>query len=442
MQPKIILDTRKAIKEGKNAGRFHVKIKLSVHVWIQEVKTWKPKRAKTGVYVTRAEFKSMMSDRVPVALKAGREILDTAYTKARTIAKIPNLTPEQYIRYMEGKGNFESVVGMFDWYINECLKEDEETGEARDGNAITLKNARNFFVRYKGSEYISFAEVTPDWLKACKKWALREDKDEEGKVIKRKIVAASFYMYCRALRTVLNLAVDPFGKISKDSIPFGEGKSKYKIPSSNKKKRKVKLDLPLEKLQEQKNLILGHVSEWPQINKALNYWKASYFGNGANMADVLRWKIGDYDREKKLIIFERKKTENTEEDNEPIVVSVGPELEEIILKEGTRSLDPEDYIFPVLKKGLSSAERKQAVLDFIDFMNKRLKNAKKHMGLEIKLSSGSSRYLMSTILDRAGIPKSVIKDLLGHSSESTQSHYVSPYVMELQKTIHKILAVG
>lgn len=438
MQPKIILDTRKVIKEGKNTGRFHAKIKLSVPVWVDGKKSWKPKRAKTGVFVTEAEFKSMMGDRTPAALKAKRDILDEAYVKAKSIAKISGLTPELYIRYMSGAGNFESVTGMFDWYISKCLEEDE-VGEARDGNAITLRNARSFFVRFKGSEYISFAEVTKEWLDDCKKWALNDKFNDKGELIKRKIAPASFYMYCRALRTVLNLAVDPFKKITLDNIPFGKGRSKFKIPAS-KRKRKVKLEMPLEKLLEQKELILKYVSEHPAMNRYLNYWKISYFGNGANMADILRWKVGDIDTKNGILLFDRKKTENTEEDEEPIMVLITEELNTLLYKEGMRSFDPEDYILPVLKKGMNSAERKAAVLEFIMLMNRSLKRAAKAMGLEIKLSSGSARYLMSTILDRSGIPNTAIKEILGHNSLAMQNHYVSPYVMELRKTIAKLLA--
>lgn len=439
MQPKIILDPRKQTTTGPNKGRYHCKIKVSIPVYTEGEKKWVPKRAKTNVFATKKEFKTIMGDR-PGSMQELRDTLDECYKKAKTICKIPGLTPDQYIRLMEGKGNFESVTGMFDYYIGVCEKEDEETGEARDGNAIALKNAKSFFCRYKGSNHIAYAEITKEWLESCKKWAFNEIKDEDGTVIKKQVTPATFFMYCRGLRIVMNLAVDPFKKITKDEVPFGEGKSKFKIPSS-KKKRKIKLDIPTDQLITEKDKILSFVSPHPAMNRYLNYWKTSYFGNGANMADVLRWKMKNVDMSKKEIVFERKKTQNTEEDEDPIYILIGPELQGIINLEGNKSLDPEEYVFPVLKKGMNSAQRKAATLEFIMKMNRSLKRAAKLMNLQIKLSSGSARYLSSTLLDRMGIPKSTIKEILGHNSEGMQDHYVSPYVLELRKTINSILSV-
>lgn len=440
MQPKIILDPRKQTTTGPNKGRYHCKIKVSIPVYTDGVKTWIPRRAKTYVFATQKEFKTIMGDR-PGSMQSLRDTLDDLYKKAKTVCKIPGITPDQYIRLMEGKGNFESVTGMFDYYIGVCQEEDKETGEARDGNALALINAKSFFCRYKGSNHIPYAEITKEWLENCKKWALTEIKDEDGKVIKKAVSPATFYMHCRGLRTIMNLAVDPFKKITVDEVPFGDGKNKFKIPSSSKKKRKIKLDIPTEQLIAEKDKILSFVSSHPAMNSYLNYWKASYFGNGANMADVLRWKIGDVDISRKIIVFARKKTENTEEDSGPIEILVGDELQDVIHKEGNKSLDPDEYIFPVLNKKMNSAQRKAAVKDFIRRMNRSLKIAAKLMGLQIKLSSGSARYLMSTILDRSGIPETVIKELLGHNSLDMQKHYVSPYFLDLMKSINSILSL-
>lgn len=445
MKPFIMLDTRRETKTGADDGKFHVKIKASFAVGPKgKDREWKPKRAKTFVYLNEKEFEQMMSKRCPPRLEESLKIVNEKLRKAETICKIPGVTGDQYIQLMDSAGNFESIIGMFDYRIGSCKQEDEN-GEARDGNADFLNDAKNFFIRFKGSDHIAYAEITKDWLDQCKRWGLSEIKDEKGKIIKRKVSTTTIYMYFRALRSVMNLAHKPFNKITEESIPFGsKDEGKFSIPSSSKKKRKVKLDLSTEKLIEQKDIILSYVPGpvYASAGKYLNYWKASYFGNGANMADVLRWKVGDYDIEKGKIWFERKKTDLTEEDNSTIEIFVGPELREIIHIEGNKSVDPDEYIFPVLKKGMSSAERKKAVKDFIRTMNRSLKRVSKEMKLDIKLTSSSSRYLMSTILDRSGIPKSVIKEMLGHESESMQEHYVSPYLLDLRKQINGLLSVS
>lgn len=432
MRPQIILDKKKMTTTGPDAGRYHIKIR------VYEPVTYKPRFAKTGVFATPEEFAAMPTSRSKV-VQAKYDIVKEKLRKAEGICKdVKGLTGDQFIMLMDGAGNYESITGMFDFYIAECLKENE-AGEARDGNAIVLKNAKAFFMRYKGSDQISYAEITREWLEGCRRWAFSELKDSSGNVIKKPVSASTFSMYCRALQAVMNMAQYRFNKISKDSIPFGKGK--FKI-SSGKKKRKIKLELPTDKLIEQKNKILSFVGINPAMVRYLNYWKASYFGNGANMADVLRWKIGEYDKENGIILFERKKTANTEEENEAIMVLVGEELKEIIAIEGNKSLDPEEYIFPVLKRGMSSAERKQAVLDFIRLMNRSLARAAEAMGLEVKLSAGSARYLSSTILDRLKVSKEHIAKRLGHSGVYMQQHYVSADEMEIQMNILKLLRQG
>lgn len=448
MRPQIILDKKKITTTGPDAGRYHIKIR------VYEPVTYKPRFAKTHVFATPEEFEAMPTSRAKV-VQAKYDIVKARLRKAEGICKdVRGLTGDQFIMLMDGAGNHESITGMFDFYIAECLKENE-AGEARDGNAIVLKNARAFFVRYKGSDQISYAEITREWLEGCRRWAFTELKDANGNVIKKPVSASTFSMYCRALQAVMNMAQYRFNKISKDSIPFGKGK--FKI-SSGKKKRKIKLELPTDKLIEQKNKILSFVSPlrekkdddgniamvkvFPAVDMFLNYWKASYFGNGANMADVLRWKIGEYNKEAGIIRFERIKTANTEEDNEPIKIYVGEELKEIIAIEGNKSLDPEEYIFPVLKRGMTSAERKQAVLDFIRLMNRSLDRAAKSMDLQVKLSAGSARYLSSTILDRLKVSKEHIAKRLGHSGVYMQQHYVSADEMEIQMNMLKLLGQG
>jgi integrase len=453
-RPEIILDKKKMTTTGPDTGRYHIKIRAYFPVLVDGEKVWKPRFAKTDVFATEDEFEVMPGSRAKV-VQAKYDVVKAKLRKAEGICKdVKRLTGDQFIMLMDGAGNYESITGMFDFYISECLKENE-AGEARDGNAIVLKNARDFFIRYKGSDQISYAEITREWLEGCRRWAFSEIKDAKDNVIKKPVSPSTFSMYCRALQTIMNMAQYRFNKISKDSIPFGKGK--FKI-SAGKKKRKIKLELPTDKLIAEKNKILSFVAPlrevkddegnmvkkpvFPSLDMYLNYWKASYFGNGANMADVLRWKIGEYNKEASIILFERKKTANTEEENEAIMVLVGDELKEIIAIEGNKSLDPEEYIFPVLKRGMSSAERKQAVLDFIRLMNRSLARAAKEMSLQVKLSAGSARYLSSTILDRLKVSKEDIAKRLGHADIYMQNHYVSQDEIETQTRMLKLLRQG
>jgi integrase/recombinase XerD len=421
MNPIIILDTRTAIIKGPDKGRYHIKIKLSFPVIKNGEKKWIPKRAKTKVYATEKEFASIMGSPRSTELKLKRDILDNLYQKAKDIASIQGLTPKQYINLMESSGNFDNVIGLFKWKIDQMMKLE------RIGNASAIETAMNSFIRFKKSDFISFSEITVDWLNEYKRWMVQEEKNS----------VTTVYIYCRSLRHILKLAVDPFRKITEDSIPFGKGK--FKIPASKKGNRKFKFNYSKDEIIQEKNKILAYKATNPKVNKALNYWKASFFGNGCNMADLLRWKRKDI--HDNVIIFLRKKTENTEEQNEPITVYLSEPLLDIINIEGNKTLNPDDYIFPVLNDGMNAVEQRNAVKKFTKLTNEYLEVAAEDMGLKMKLTTGSARYLMSTILRRHGIELTAIRDILGHESTQTTEHYADGTDLDLLKLISKQLVV-
>lgn len=425
MSPIIVIDNRTAIKQGPDKGRYHIKIKLTFKGLQDGKKVWIYKRAKTNVYATEKEFKSMMGSRPSAELKEKRDILDGFLSKAKELCKIEGLTPDQYIDLMEGSGKFDNIIDLFNWYIDKMKKED------RPGNASAMESAKNSFIKFRGSESISFSEITVDWLNDYKRWMLSED--EKTQKVKQSITTV--YIYSRALRVIFNTAVHPFRKISKDSIPFGKGK--FKIPASKKTNRKVQFTLELDDLIKEKNKILSYTSTDEKLMKAVDFWKISYFGNGCNMADVARWKFKDYNND--IIKFRRKKTELTEEGNEEIPIYVSKELKKIIQKHCNKSVNPDEYIFPIISNNLSAKEQHTTVKQFTKTTNKYLERAAADMDLKIPLTTGTARYLMSTILRRKGVNLTAIRDLLGHGSVDTTEHYADGTDVGLMKTINSIL---
>jgi integrase/recombinase XerD len=430
MIPKAILWTDTTIKEGPNKGLHPVKIRVTITEYVNGKKVFKVFRGTTNVHVSKSEFKSLMVSPKAKHLQEKRIVVDACLAKAASICKNRHITLEAFGREYYGAGNFESITGMFEWYL-EKMDEDERTG-----NMAALTSAMRSLLSYKrhllkldkDSEVevsIGFAEITVEWMNGYKRWML-----ENGKAL------STVYIYARALRTIMHLAVSK-GKISKESIPFG--KDKFKIPASKAKNRKVKLSLPKDELIREKNKILDYVSDDHKVYRALNYWKASFWANGCNMADLAYMTFRDKDD--RMINFQRKKTEYTEEDSEPIVVWLSDELREIIRIEGNKSVgDPDQYIFPILSKGMDHKKRLATIKQFTKVTNKWLKKAAKGMDLKIPLTSGTARYLTATLLRRHGIDLDSIRKRLGHSSTDTTEHYADDNDVDLMKSINKILA--
>lgn len=431
MRPKIILDTRRSIKTRANKGRFQIKIAVR----IKEPGGWKTFRGETKVYATEEEFEKLMNSPKAKVLQEKRDAIDPWFDKAKELCKIPRITKNRFDTLYYSAGNFESITGLFDYQIGEMEKEDA-AGNARDGNAIAYRNAKSFFVRFKGGEYISYAEITEEWLNECKKWALTTEMNGE-KVIRKAIKPTSFYIYVRGLRAIMNLA-EGLGKIEKNDIPFGKGR--FKIPGSKPGGRKVKIRMSRVELQAEKQKVLNHVSEDARVNKALNYWRISFFCNGCNMADIAYLRFKDYQVEFDEIEFQRKKTQNTEEDNETILVYVGERLKELIRIEGNKVVgDPEAYLFPILKRGMTSKQRKTRIGQFVQTSNDYLRLAKKEMDFKGDLTTGTARYWLGTFLKRNGIDLSSIGSLYGHDSEKTTEHYADDHDIDFRKSVYNML---
>ena len=145
-------------------------------------------------------------------------------------------------------------------------------------------------------------------------------------------------IYLRSLRRIFNLAIEE-GTIDVSKYPF----RKYKIPSPRKSKRSLK--------KEELKKVLNYKPKLVSEQKALDYWIFSFLCNGMNFKDIAlltnKKNTGDF------IEFYRSKTENTTRDGAlPIKVPISDRIAEIMDKRKVSKGKPEDYIFPILEKGM------------------------------------------------------------------------------------------
>jgi integrase/recombinase XerD len=457
----IALDTRHQITLGEDSGKFHVKVTVTFRLRDGDKNKWLRKRFKTGVYLLPGEFNKVMSKNVQGLLREKKDALLRAQHKAMDILeRMPDITPEQFENIYSGSGRMENVVDVFDYYINNL------EGQERDGTAASYSNAISSFMEFKRARikeynkkladlateheaklaaaksdwarrpivkeynrkkkllkdefpvYLSFAEITVPFLKEYEKWVLKE-----GNTVN------TVGIYTRALRAIFNYAVDPLKIITAERSPFG--RRKYVPPSAPRRSQKAHT-------LEEKNMILAHRSRLDEVNEALDYWVFQYLCNGCNMADVAYLRFKNISGSK--LEFERKKTENTERNKQPIVVYVMDRMHEIIARRGNKSLNPEDYVFPILSADMSSKQRKDAILEHIGKINERLLIAEREMGLQSHLTTGTARYTAATILDSLGMKNSLIAGALGHGSEIIQESYKDRFNDGLREMISKMLA--
>lgn len=402
MKVSIVHDKRRQLVTGDDAGRYAIKIRLT---YTRDKKTIQ-KLFPTGCYANDAEFKRIKNNNPgkDVSLQEIESKVYRLYENAKAIIKEnPFIDHESFGYELTNTGSFKSPLSLMASYA-ELLRK-----EGRIGTAEFYAQAISSFKVFAG-EHFTFGSVTPKWLMKYEKTMI-----EAGKSI------TTVGMYCRAMRTVFNWAIDK-KKIPAVIYPFGKGK--YVIPTG--KGRKLALS------EVQKDKILSYRTLAPAAQKAVDLWIFSYFCYGMNFADVARLKFGDIKGDN--IVFDRTKTINTERDRSLIEIPVRAEVKAIISKWGNKSLDPNAYIFPVLREGLTPKQIQDRVHDFIDATNNNLKNVCAEIGLP-KITTYWARHTFATIAYKKGAGLEFIQKALGHSDIKTTQAYINSFDMETRQMV-------
>jgi len=263
----------------------------------------------------------------------------------------------------------------------------------------------------------SFQRITPKYLKSYENWMIGKEN-----------TYTTIGFYLRNLRHILNRAIEK-GVISQTKYPFGVGKEKYKIPFSSNTKKALKLS-DIEK-------IFKYVPESPQEARAKAFWTFSYLSNGMNLVDIanLRFKnITD-----KKFKFIRQKTKDTTHDKKEIVVTLLPEIQNIIDVFGNKMVNDYDYIFPVFEMGISEVEKLNRVKQLIKNTNKYISRIAGKIGLGERITTYGARHSYSTILKNSGASIEFISEQLGHSSTKVTSSYLDSFEDEQRDNMAKRL---
>lgn len=279
--------------------------------------------------------------------------------------------------------------------------------EGRTGTADSYKcayKAINKFACDKKRKKLPFEIITPEWLNKFEKWMLENQKS---------VTTVGIYM--RSLRTIINIGIEK-GLLNQEAYPFG--KRKYIIPAS----RNIKKALHIEDINKIVNYIPQHESE----ARARDLWIFSYLCNGVNIKDIvlLQYKNIEGDR----LHFIREKTKNTKkQDRNPITVIILPEIKAIIKKWGVLSLDPEAYIFGVIKPKDTPEDIRKKTKQLTKTINKYMKRIGERLEIPDKITTYTARHSFATILKRSGAPTEFISESLGHTNLQTTANYLDSF---------------
>jgi len=303
----------------------------------------------------------------------------------------------------------DGVNSIYDKHI-QSLKD-----EGRISTASSYGDSLTSMLSYKKNLKVS--QITPDFLKGYEKWMT-----DNGRSL------TTVGMYVRALRTIFNIAIEN-EVIDASKYPF----KKYTIPAPQKISRTLK--------KEEIKLIINYTAKRDADAIALDYWVFSFISNGMNFKDIALLKYGNINGD--FIEFRRAKTKRTTKNNSlPIMVPLDYSLLDIIKKRGNKSKKKEDYIFPILKHGLTPQQEYDHIKTFVRNTNKRLTRVGVELGLSHKVTSYVARHCFATIQKNNNAPLAYISEALGHSNLKTTQNYFGRFEDEGLKIFHSGLMEG
>lgn len=394
---KLVLDSRRALKTGK----YPVKIRVGFHNGGKIDYEY----FSTGVSLFIQEFEKLATSK---ALSRINDELNDKLQQAKKIIESKPVITKQWFDYMfKGKGNYESLQGILE----------KLEGEARLRSGFTsadlYKTTRSSITKFKRRLLedetlpdercqVALAEVTPEFLFDYEKWL-----EAQG------ISYNTIGIYCRYIRAAFNYAISN-GIIGQEMYPFG--RRKFTPPAH------VARHIALT--ESQKNLVMAYQSDKPDRQKAVDFYKLSFMMFGLNIKDIisLRWSNFDERLGEKIISVYRAKTFGRKRVKNKVEIPITERMQEIINKHCERSLDPNAYVFPILKTGMTERQMFDKNKAFVKFVNEQLADVSKELEIP-KITTYSARHTFAYIMKINGVPRALVKEMMDHESEKTTENY-------------------
>jgi integrase/recombinase XerD len=421
----IVLDTRRMSSAGKNAGKYQIKIRVTFKIQGLTNK-WIQKYYQTKYYATPEEFKVITAQNEP----RNKNLAEIRYAiKAKendALEKINkhDITTQQHFEvYFLSSGNVKEIDGLFNEKIKELESEDQISTAEKYTTAITV-------IKEFAGGPVTWGEVNEKWLKRWQKWYCSPRKKIDRKGKEREIPGrslASFAFHARALRNRYKAAIEK-RLIDGGNYPFGPGK--FVIPSVRR---------PLKRFltPEEKDLFINYKPTDDRKKWYHDLWVFSYYCNGMNFADIANLKRKDIFED--YILFDRHKTRNTDTDKLKIIVPLSAEIKAIIARQGNKTLDPNAYVFPILKEGMTVKEKFKTVRKLVLITNRVLDVIRLELGIKDKVTTYTARHTFSNQLINAGESTEMLQVLLGHKLPKTTENYKAGFALDkIKKAVQNL----
>lgn len=367
----------------------------------------------TSHNLTEADFEKTQGERPRGDFKDIALKLQKAERKAnQVIEDLPVFTWKSFKKlFIDNR----PIKGLISEAFQDYAKELRVAG--RIGTAVSYECANSSLSKFiPGAKYI---DITPDVLRHYEKWMVGDGNSGNS--------ISTVGIYLRSLRTMFNNAIAE-GSLNKDYYPFG--RKKYEIPTSNNVKKALTI----------KDIAAIYYHKPPPgttAERSKDYWLFLYLCNGINIKDMCLLRYENIKGD--VLSFERAKTIRTKRKVELIRVTLTEDLKRIVNDWGNKNKAGDNFIFPVLAKGLSPERERQLIQQITGVVNDHMKAIAEDLGIEQPCTTYAARHSFATILQRSGASTEFISEALGHSNVKTTQNYLAGFEDDIKKETVKAL---
>lgn len=286
------------------------------------------------------------------------------------------------------KKKAETVNDVFLEYIEQL------DGEGRNGYSKSVRQVYNSLVKYNGHLELFFVDIDGCWLKRYEQSLRRKGLAENTIGIR-----------LRTLRAIYNYAIEK-GVASADKYPFKQ----YKV--SRLQQETVKRALCKDDFER----IINYVGKDKYQQFAIDIFAFTYYIGGINFVDIANLTVKNI--QDGQLVYRRKKTAKL------IKLPIPQPAQLLIDKYHSDST----FLFPIYNTAHITTQQKENRLHkVITKVNTRLKMIGKELNLSIPITTYVARHTQATVMKRAGVPTSVISQIMGHSSEKVTQIYLDRF---------------
>lgn len=269
------------------------------------------------------------------------------------------------------------------------------TDENRRGYMLSTKQVYNSLIDFNKHLNIYFSDIDVTWLRRY-----------ETYLRKKGIAENTIGIRFRTLRAIYNLAIEE-NIIKADHYPF----KNYKVSKLHQETAKRAIT------KEDVNRILDYQSTNKYLKLPIDLFAFTYYVGGINFVDIA------YLTKENLmdgrLIYTRRKT------GKLIKIPLQPQAIELIEKYSDKE---SPYLFPILSTyHKTEQQRANRVHKVITKVNQRLKEVGKALDIPIALTTYVARHSQATVMKKAGVSTSIIRELMGHSSERVTQIYLDSF---------------